>query len=86
VKRDRGTYRPGIEAAEMNPTVETVATSGCRRCRNMRKQNGASISRDALWTPRGLRPCAMHVSTLSGNREILCLSGEEKTQTGIGKF
>ena len=27
----------------------------------------------------------MHVSTLSGNREILCLSGEEKTPDRIGK-
>jgi hypothetical protein len=27
----------------------------------------------------------MYVSTLSGNREILCLSGEEKTPDRIGK-
>jgi len=27
----------------------------------------------------------MYVSTLSGNREILCLSGEEKTTDRIGK-
>jgi hypothetical protein len=27
----------------------------------------------------------MHVSTLSGNREILCLSGEEKPPDRIGK-
>jgi hypothetical protein len=49
------------------------------------RQNWGRRYRETLLDSARSETLRMHVSTLSGNREILCLSGEEKTPDRIGK-
>jgi hypothetical protein len=49
------------------------------------RQNWGRRYRETLLDSARSKTLCMHVSTLSGNREILCLSGEEKTPDRIGK-
>ncbi len=49
------------------------------------RQNWGRRYRETLLDPARSETLCMHVSTLSGNREILCLSVEEKTPDRIGK-
>jgi hypothetical protein len=49
------------------------------------RQNWGRRYRETLLDSARSETLCMHVSTLSGNREILCLSGEEKTPDRIGK-
>src|SRR6266536_639760 len=48
-------------------------------------QNWRRRYRETLLDPARSETLSMYVSTLSGNREILCLSVEEKTPDRIGK-
>jgi len=49
------------------------------------RQNCGRRYGEALVDSARSETLCMHVSTLSGNREILCLSGEEKPPDRIGK-
>jgi hypothetical protein len=49
------------------------------------RQNWGRRYRETLLDSARSETLCMYVSTLSGNREILCLSGEEKTTDRIGK-
>ena len=49
------------------------------------RQNWGRRYRETLLDSARSKTLCMYVSTLSGNREILCLSGEEKTPDRIGK-
>src|SRR6266545_6336065 len=49
------------------------------------RQNWGRRYRETLLDPARSETLCMHVSILSGNREILCLSVEEKTPDRIGK-